>query len=330
MAKQKSEPAARLPAPIEMELASLRMDCGLQLRAEIDHDHVDRLADAYAAGEPVPPIRVMHDSKTAWVWDGNHRLIARRQAGFETISVIVEHGTYREAILRAAGANHEHGLPRSNKDKRTAVAKLLEDKVWARRSDRWIAETCRVSRPLVMDVRQDIEAARQVAELPPAERDQVAELPPEKTAKEVLDSVGAPTAREGKDGKTYQASKPKSAPAATVDLPDELRRAVRNTQAAGDPKQMARLARLAKDDPDLAGVVARMLRDCEVETVEEALLESDSPEPEPQEQASAVLRRLLEHTKTTWRVECPHGASPALGAAVLTQVSDEWLSGGWF
>lgn len=325
MAKAKTKPASQpLPAPVEMELDVLRMDFGLQLRAEIDEFHVDRLADAYAANEPVPPIRVMHDSKTAWVWDGNHRMIGRRRAGFQTISCIVEHGTYRDAILRAAGANHEHGLPRSNRDKRAAVAKLLADKVWAKRSDRWIAETCRVSRPLVADVREDMIKTKNALESEAYEVAQVAELPPENAAN------GTPATREGQDGKTYQASKPKSAPAATVDLPPELQRAVRNTEAAGDPKQMARLARLAKEDPPLAETVANMLRDCEVSTVEEALVESDQPEPEPQQEASAVLRQMLEKTKSVWRIQCPKSASPALGAAVLEAVADEWLSGGWF
>lgn len=173
-----------------IELGLLRIDFGLQLRARISEEHVEALAEAYLADEPIPPIQVVHDSKTAWVWDGNHRLLARRKAGFDTMPCIVEQGTYRDAQLKAAGANHGHGLPRSNADKRSAVMKLLEDKQWTRRSDRWIAETCKVSRTLVAAIREELQAKVQHAE--------VAEMPPEK--------------RMGRDGKEY--------PPAAVKQPD--------------------------------------------------------------------------------------------------------------
>lgn len=184
----------------ELRIDELQTDGGLQLRARINQEHVHRLGEAFAdASENVPPIGVLFDSKSYWVWDGNHRILGAQQAGFDTIRCSVEKGTQRDAIIRAAGANHDHGLPRTNADKRHAVAALLADKEWKRRSDRWIAETCRVSRTLVADVRDEMrrqdearnaKVAKQVQDMVGGSK-QVAEKPP------------ADSTRIGRDGKEY-------------------------------------------------------------------------------------------------------------------------------
>jgi hypothetical protein len=157
-----------------------------------------------------------------------------------------------------------------------------------------------------------------------------------------LDAKPAP--REGRDGKTYAspaaskadsqvATSPPETGVSGVDpselLPKDLAKTIRNTAAAADSRQVAKLARLAAKDPALAETVANMLRDCEVQTVEEALAESDTVD-DPQEKASDVLRQMLSKAKSAWRISCPKKASAALGAAVLEQVADEWLNGGWY
>ena len=178
----------------------LRTDEGLQLRARIDQEHVERLAEAYAsdnADNLIPYVQVYYDSKDYWVWDGNHRILGAQRANRKTVRCNVEKGTQRDAILQAAGANHDHGLPRSNADKRHAVQTLLADSQWRKRSDRWIAEACRVSRPLVAEVREAMAEAerkaaakREMAEIIDRQSD-VAELPPQRET------------RIGKDGKEY-------------------------------------------------------------------------------------------------------------------------------
>ena len=76
------------------------------------------------------------------------------RCGFETIDATV-FGEYegetglRAAVLYACGANEDHGRPRTIKDKRRAVLKLLEDPDWSTKSSRWIANVyARVSKPL--------------------------------------------------------------------------------------------------------------------------------------------------------------------------------------
>jgi hypothetical protein len=177
----------------DLPIDRLRTDGGLQLRARIDQEHVERLRDAFAdvaADQAVPAVEVIWDSKDYWVWDGNHRVLGAQQAGRETIRCNVEKGTQRDAILKAAGANHNHGLPRTNADKRHAVLALLADKQWGKRSDRWIADACKVSHPFVASVRADLERKQQAA----AER----QLQPE-----TLPPLPSTTVREGRDGKTY-------------------------------------------------------------------------------------------------------------------------------
>ena len=192
------------PGPVkELQLDDLEFDNDLQLRTCIDQDHVDTLVDAYTLAEETnsplmpPPVRVLFDGKRHWVWDGFHRILARKRAGFGSVRCYVEKGTKRDAILKAAGANYNHGLPRSNEDKRLAVRALLNDRTWGKRSDRWIAETCHVSRPLVAECRANLQAlaaALAAADAEPSEQSQVAELPP------------AEEGRVGRDGKTYPAA----------------------------------------------------------------------------------------------------------------------------
>ena len=68
----------------------------------------------------------------------------------------MQEGTRRDAILHASGANADHGLRRSNADKRKAVLTLLEDDEWSQWSDREIAKRCGVSGGLASRTRRSL------------------------------------------------------------------------------------------------------------------------------------------------------------------------------
>jgi hypothetical protein len=68
----------------------------------------------------------------------------------------VRAGTRRDAILHAVGANSDHGLKRTSRDKRNAVMTLLRDPEWVQWSDREIARQCAVSAPMVASVRASL------------------------------------------------------------------------------------------------------------------------------------------------------------------------------
>jgi hypothetical protein len=65
----------------------------------------------------------------------------------------VRQGTIRDAILYSVGANANHGIRRTNADKRRSVLRLLNDGEWGKWSDRKIADQCGVSHTFVAQVR---------------------------------------------------------------------------------------------------------------------------------------------------------------------------------
>jgi hypothetical protein len=141
-------------------LDTIRLDEELQPRAAMDQGLVEEYAQAMEAGDTFPPVTVYYDGAQFWLADGWHRVEAARTIrGQSQILAEVHEGSRRDALLHSLGANAQHGLRRSNEDKRRSVARLLADEEWAAWSDREIARRCRVSHPLVAKIR---------AEMPPS------------------------------------------------------------------------------------------------------------------------------------------------------------------
>lgn len=139
-----------------LALELVRLDGDTQARTSINQTTVDEYAEVLMAGDKLPPVAVMFDGAAYWMVDGFHRLHAHRQAGLPEIECSVTTGTQREAMLRAAGANANHGLRRTVADKRKAVRMLLEDAEWGTWGDREIARACNVSHPFVGKVRAEL------------------------------------------------------------------------------------------------------------------------------------------------------------------------------
>ncbi len=141
-----------------IEIAKLRLDGGTQPRAELNRETVDEYADAMKAGQEFPAVVVFHDGSAYWLADGFHRVNAGKLAGRAMIDADVRQGTRRDAVLFACGANHGHGLRRTNADKRRAVETLLRDDEWAKWSDREIARRCAVNDKTVSAARAELSA----------------------------------------------------------------------------------------------------------------------------------------------------------------------------
>jgi hypothetical protein len=95
--------------------------------------------------------------QTKWLTEGWHRFYAHQKAGKDAIPCQVRQGTFRDALIEAAGSNHDHGMPRSNEDKRKAVHALLGENErdncgW---SNRELADMCRVSESLVRTIKKE-------------------------------------------------------------------------------------------------------------------------------------------------------------------------------
>jgi hypothetical protein len=132
----------------------------LQLREATDPEAVARYADAYKAGEDLPPIVCFRDptDDILHLADGHHRVAAAKRAQLCELHAIVRPGDRRAAVLYAAGSNEQHGLPRTNADKRKVVSTLLADGEWKTWSNRELARVSRTSEGFVRLVRKDVGA----------------------------------------------------------------------------------------------------------------------------------------------------------------------------
>ena len=139
----------------------IRTDGGTQMRLELNPATIAEYAETMLAGARFPDIVVYYDGEHYWLGDGFHRLDAHKRAwGSDptrpTIGAEVRSGTRRDAVLHAAAANANHGLRRTNADKRRAVETLLRDGEWAQWSDREIARACAVDHKTVGNLRREL------------------------------------------------------------------------------------------------------------------------------------------------------------------------------
>lgn len=163
-------------------LTAINFDSATQIRVEINADAVNAYAEKMAAGVKFPPAILFKDGDQFIIGDGWHRLLAAQKNGDVTFPCEVAGAGKREAMRYALSANSEHGLPRSNADKRKAVTVALRE--FPNQSDRAIADMCAVHHDLVGTVRKQSQVAESA------------------TCRISL--------RTGKDGKTYP---PPAAPA---------------------------------------------------------------------------------------------------------------------
>jgi hypothetical protein len=119
-----------------------------QARVRIDHNRVAELAEVLAGDKDFDdPVEVYFDGNVYWPGDGFHRLLAYEKAGRHKVRALVREGGWQAAATHAMGANDRHGLPRSRKDLRRAVAMAFE--LYPKLGDRAIARICRTTHQTV-------------------------------------------------------------------------------------------------------------------------------------------------------------------------------------
>lgn len=138
-----------------VDVECLVLDVGLQARLAVNTDVVLDYEEKMRNGAAFPPIEVVRVDGMFFVVDGFHRVAAWKQAHRKVpIPCHVEDGDRLTAIRRAAGANNNHGLQRSNDDKQRAVRMLLRDEDLCKDSSRALAEVVMVSHTFVDNVRK--------------------------------------------------------------------------------------------------------------------------------------------------------------------------------
>lgn len=136
-----------------LKTSLLRTDGGTQPRELINPQVVREYADDMLAGAAFPPVVAFYDGSDYWLADGFHRVAAYKTVDYSEIPVIVHQGTQRDAVLYSVSANGQHGLRRTNEDKRRAVMRLLNDAEWSAWSNVEIAKRCNVSEGFVRSLR---------------------------------------------------------------------------------------------------------------------------------------------------------------------------------
>lgn len=134
----------------------ISIDPNLQSRVSINKNVVDDYAEAIQSTDTLPPLTVFHDGICYFLADGFHRLQAHKNLGRDRVSVKVIDGGRRDAFLFALSANAEHGLRRSQADKRRAAQMALEDPELGQYSNREIAKLCKLSHSFINATRESL------------------------------------------------------------------------------------------------------------------------------------------------------------------------------
>lgn len=138
------------------------------VRAGQNTDTLTEYTEAVAGGADLPAVTLFGypdgEAERFCLGDGGHRLEAWTRAGRTKVPGLVEMFATRDdaeraAYAHAAAANADHGLRRSNADKRAAVRTTITRPENAALSDRQVAKLCRVNHELVGRVRHEMTAA---------------------------------------------------------------------------------------------------------------------------------------------------------------------------
>jgi hypothetical protein len=139
-----------------IETSKIRIDGNTQRRMGTNNDAIERYAELMTDGVQFPPIIIFNDGKNYWLADGFHRYHAASKNKAATIAADVRTGTLRDASFYALGANKEHGIPLSQKERRDNVKIMLDDFEWSDMTDRAIGEVCGVSHVTVWRIRKEL------------------------------------------------------------------------------------------------------------------------------------------------------------------------------
>jgi hypothetical protein len=144
-----------------LPLASIRIDPSIQMRVAMSEEAIADYEQTYRSQGAMCAVEVVEDpERTRWLWDGFQRFEAAKRADMAQILVHNRPGTRRDAIRLACGANSEHGVRRTNADKRRAVETLLRDSEWGEWSNGQIAEAAHVTPQFVGQMRKELGLSR--------------------------------------------------------------------------------------------------------------------------------------------------------------------------
>lgn len=128
------------------------LDSRLQCRTEVPQAIIDEYREGWKNQAKFPPIQVYQVDDEFLVVDGFCRVMAAASVGKSRVPCEVHDGTFHDALKAACGANAQHGLRRSNADKKRAATIAITN--FPDLSSREIAEICGVSHAYVQSMRK--------------------------------------------------------------------------------------------------------------------------------------------------------------------------------
>jgi len=242
-----------------INISDIVIDPAFQMRCTLSEDAVSDYSEVITSTNAEwpfsTPCSVYRVSGQMILTDGFHRLAAMQKAGRDAIRATVTDGTRTDALIASLGANHSHGLRRSNADKRRAVQMALADDLLSSMSDRELSTLCGVSHPLVGQIRGELETV-----------------------------TTSPVTRTGADGKSYPASK-----ASQVSQREKIAAAVTADDSVSD-RQIAE--QMGCDHKTVAGVRRGIANETQITRVDDED-ESDN-EPDDSFNETVVDREAID------------------------------------
>ena len=150
------------PKQMTLPISKIEATAATQVRAQISKDTVNEYAQDLKDGAVFPHAVVFREANTDRfiLADGFHRLLAHVEAEFQDITVNIYDGTMHDALVYALGANAQHGLRRSQADKRNSVMMALKDPELSQLKITEIADLCHVHERTVYRIQRDMVAPK--------------------------------------------------------------------------------------------------------------------------------------------------------------------------
>lgn len=147
---------------LKISLDAIELNNACQSREELNQQVIDEYAQNMRDGAEFPPIKVYQEGDIYWLYGGFHRVQAARNAGWTEIQAEVMPGTLEDAKWLSYSENQNHGLRRSNSDKRKAIQAALKHPQGADKSDRQLGKHCGVDHKTVGRWREELELTGEI------------------------------------------------------------------------------------------------------------------------------------------------------------------------
>lgn len=120
-------------------MADIGIDQSVQPREALSAEAIQRYADNYTEGVPMPPVELHEIEGVLYMCDGFTRYAGGRKAGIEEINARVYPGSnWGTLIISAIRANTLHGQPLTLKERKASVVRLVRmfhesDMAWSQK-----------------------------------------------------------------------------------------------------------------------------------------------------------------------------------------------------